>query len=129
MLEAPAGFAGEYLTTWRATVAELEAVGTLDAAPADVVEVYVRNLVRMRAAEAHVAEHGSIVAAPRTGLPVENPHLSVANTAGRMVAKLAADLGLMKSRRPAAKPAGIDRDLASLDGDLAADLERMGMRH
>ena len=53
----------------------------------------------MVAAELHVNEFGAIVAAPRTGVPMQNPHLSIATKAADTVSRVAAELGLTPSSR------------------------------
>lgn len=97
--EMPPGFDGLLAVEWDAVIADLRAAHTLSREIGATVEVYVRNLVRMREAEAHVAEHGPIVNAPRTGVPMQNPYLAVANRAAKEVRSAAAELGLTPSSR------------------------------
>ena len=44
-------------------------------------------------------QHGVLVAAPRTGVPMHNPYLAVANKAAELVAKMASELGLTPAAR------------------------------
>lgn len=52
------------------------------------LETYALTYARMVMAERHVAEHGPIVAAPRTGVPMQNPWLSIANKCAATLMKL-----------------------------------------
>lgn len=97
--EMPPGFDAEHAAEWDAVIADLREAHTLSREIGATVEVYVRNLVRMRAAEAHVLEHGAIVPAPRTAVPMQNPYLAVANRAAKEVRSAAAELGLTPSSR------------------------------
>ena len=97
--DMPADFAGELVAEWERVVADLRRNGVLDRDNGAAIEIYVRNLVRMREAERHVGEFGAIVPAPRTGVPMQNPYLAIANRAAETVAKMAAELGLTPSSR------------------------------
>jgi P27 family predicted phage terminase small subunit len=97
--EMPPGFDAEHAAEWDAVIADLRAAHTLSREIGATVEVYVRNLVRMRSAEASVAELGAIVHAPKTGVPMQNPYLAVANRAAKEVRSAAAELGLTPSSR------------------------------
>lgn len=90
----PAHLKGMALATFRRVAANMSAMGTLGAENREAVAIYATNWSRMVEAEKHIAEHGPIVSAPRTGVPMQNPFLSVANRAASMVARLAAELGL-----------------------------------
>ncbi|MSP83823.1 MAG: phage terminase small subunit P27 family [Alphaproteobacteria bacterium] len=50
-------------------------------------------------AERHVAAYGTIVEAPRTGLPMANPHLAIANKAMEQVTKIGSEFGLTPASR------------------------------
>ena len=97
--EMPPGFDAEHASEWDAVITDLRECNTLSREIGATVEVYVRNLVRMRKAEAHIAEHGEVVPAPRTGVPMYNHYLAVANRAAKEVRSAAAELGLTPSSR------------------------------
>jgi P27 family predicted phage terminase small subunit len=97
---APATLTEAQRAAWDDAARTLAAAGRADKINEAMLEVYCRAVVRMREAEAHVAEFGAIVPAPRTGNPIENPHLAVAARASATVAKLSAQLGL-EGRAPA----------------------------
>lgn len=85
----PVGFDNEHMQAMREVMARLDELQVASMASPDVVEIYVRNLVRMRRAEAHIAEHGIMVKAPRTGNPIENPHLKIVDRCAQTVVKCA----------------------------------------
>ena len=84
---------------WREIVSAMRAMGTLGPENSSAIEIASTNYARWKLAEAHVAEHGPVVAAPRTGVPMQNPYLSIANSAAAIVIKLEAELGLPPSMR------------------------------
>ena len=84
---------------WQIVTSHMRAAGTLGTENTAAIEIYSRAFARWRIAEAHVAEHGPIVPAPRTGVPMHNPYLAVANAAAATVLKAGADLGLPPSMR------------------------------
>ena len=84
---------------WEVVTAHMRGAGTLGPENVTEIEVYCTNYARWRLAEANVAENGPIVPAPKTGVPMHNPYLSVANAAADKVMKVAADLGLPPSMR------------------------------
>jgi phage terminase small subunit len=61
---------------------------------ATAIELYAITYARMRLAEAHVAEHGPMVPAPRTGVPQHNPYLAIANRAAATLMRLDKELQL-----------------------------------
>jgi P27 family predicted phage terminase small subunit len=95
----PAGFDDEHATKWHEVVGWLTAQGTLGAENADTVEIYVRAYVEAARARRHIAEHGPIVEAPRTGVPMHNPHRAIATSAEAVVTRLAAELGFTPTSR------------------------------
>ena len=58
--EMPPGFDAAHAAEWDAVVADLREAQTLSREIGATVEVYVRNLLRMRMAEGMVAEQGAI---------------------------------------------------------------------
>ncbi|MBN8956894.1 MAG: P27 family phage terminase small subunit [Rhizobiales bacterium] len=84
---------------WRKVVAHMTAARTLGPENATAIEILCVQYARWKLSEAHVALHGPIVAAPRTGVPMHNPHVAVANAAADRVLKIEAELGLPPSTR------------------------------
>ena len=91
---APVGFDDEHLVALADVQKQIDRLHRPKKPSPDIVEVYVRNLVRMRHAEAHIAEHGVLVAAPRTGNPIENPHLKIVDKSAGILIKCARALGI-----------------------------------
>ena len=91
---APADFDAEHLAAFGEVMAQVAKKFRPNGASPDVVEIYVRNLVRMRRAEAHISEHGVLVKAPRTGNPIENPHLKIVDKCAGIIVKCARSLGI-----------------------------------
>jgi phage terminase small subunit len=96
----PAHITGLAAAEWRRAAKVLTERGDLDPAVLATLECYAVQYARWRDAEAHVAEFGAIVPAPRTGVPIPNPHLSVANRAGENLLKLAKALRITPDTRP-----------------------------
>jgi len=111
--EAAAALASE---RWHAIVSDMTRLGTLGPENAGALEILSVHYARWRLAEAHIAKHGPVVPAPRTGTPMQNPYLSIANGAAERVLKLEAELGLPPSMRgrvtraPARKTTGTSAD-------------------
>lgn len=89
---------------WSEAFEVLQAAGRAERVNLAQLEVYARAVVRMRDAEAHVTEHGTIVPAPRTGSPIRNPNLGIANEASATVARLSSLLGIEGAPTLPAKP-------------------------
>ncbi len=98
-LVPPGHLSGEALDEWRRVTADLSAMGVLGSENRTALAIYCQNWARMVAAERHVNEFGVVVPAPRTGVPMHNPHLAIANRAAEIVAKLAGEFGLTPSSR------------------------------
>lgn len=97
--EVPPHLTGEALAEWGRVTADMRAMRTLGHEVRAVLAIYCQNWARMLESEAHVSEHGAVVPAPRTGVPMHNPHLAIANRAADVVARLASELGLTPSSR------------------------------
>jgi P27 family predicted phage terminase small subunit len=95
----PAHLTGEALAEWRRVVADLVRMGVLGRENRVSLAIYCQNWARMVEAERHVAEHGLMVAAPRTGVPMHNPYLSIAKASAATCSRIAAEFGLTPSSR------------------------------
>ena len=84
---------------WAEITAGMRAMGTLSPENALAIEVACVQYARWRLAEAQVAKLGPMLRAPVTGVPMQNPFLSVANAACDRFIKLAAELGLTPAMR------------------------------
>lgn len=52
--------------------------------------IYADAYLEYQAAQANIAEHGSIVFHPRTGAPIENPYIKIRNSASATIRKILA---------------------------------------
>lgn len=96
--KTPAGLSTAEISEWNLVVGQMEAVGTISPDNAAVVEVYVRNICRMREAEQHLAEEGTVFPAAN-GILMASPWLKVSRESSAIVLKCAAELGLTPSAR------------------------------
>jgi P27 family predicted phage terminase small subunit len=97
--KAPRFLSREARAEWNRLTADLAAMGVLGRENRATLAIYCQNWARMVAAELHVNANGPIVPAPRTGVPMHNPYLAVANRAADVVARLASEFGLTPSSR------------------------------
>ncbi len=97
---APAHVTGLAAQEWQRVAQVLTERGDLDQAVLAILESYAVHYGRWRDAEAHVAEFGTVVPAPRTGVPMHNPQLAVANRAADTLLKLAKALRITPDTRP-----------------------------
>jgi P27 family predicted phage terminase small subunit len=97
--EPPEHLAGEAREEWARVLLDLAAMGVLGRENRVALAIYCQAWARMVRAERHIAEHGEVVPAPRTGTPMHNPYLSIANRAADTVMKIATEFGLTPSSR------------------------------
>ena len=102
----PAHFDAAHQARWVEVTGLMREMGTLGREVGDLVALYVEASVEAAVARRHVAEHGAIVPAPRTGVPMHNPHRAIARQAEASMLKLAAELGLTPSSRNRITPKG-----------------------
>ena len=115
----PDDFDAEHARKWDEVLALLRARGAPIGEYGDVVRIYVLSFVEAKRARAHVAEHGAIVPAPRTGIPTHNPYRKVAQEAELQVARLADVLGMTPTSRAKVSrapllPPPVDGELGTL---------------
>lgn len=106
---------------WNAAVADMTRMRTLGPENATALEMLAVSYARWRLAEAHITKHGPVVPAPRTGTPMQNPYLSIANGAAERCMKIEAELGLPPSMRGrVSKAAAVKKVTNAADRFLAA---------
>lgn len=98
-LVAPDWLKGEALVEWDRCIRIMKAMGTLGAETRAALAIYCRAWQRLVEAEAHVAQHGELVAAPRTGVPMHNPYLAIANQAAATILKIGGEFGFSPAAR------------------------------
>lgn len=84
---------------WDRIVAQMTAMGTLGRENRAVLAIYCQNWGLLVTAENMVAVEGAVTKAPKTGVAMHNPWLTVARRASEIVARLAAELGLTPASR------------------------------
>jgi P27 family predicted phage terminase small subunit len=89
---------------WCATIAALADARRLGFEVLIIVERYCVLYCRWRQAEEHLATEGVIVAASRSGVPSQNPWLSVSRQAQTAMTKLEVELELSPHRRATDRP-------------------------
>lgn len=97
--EWPDELAEDARAEWRRVAPQLLALGMLSKLDRAALSAYCVAWARWLQAEQHIKVHGPIVAAPRTGVPMQNPFLSVANKAMDQFLRLAAEFGMTPSAR------------------------------
>lgn len=85
--------------TWKQMVAMLAGSRVITELDLMALELYVTAYQTYREAHMKLAEEGPIVVSPRSGYPVQSPHLGIANVAHGQMVKLAAEFGLTPSSR------------------------------
>jgi P27 family predicted phage terminase small subunit len=99
MPEPPAYLIPLAIEQWHRSVALMAAIGTLGQENREVLAIYCQAWGRMVEAEDHVSKFGQMVPAPRTGVPMHNPHMAIAYKSAETVSRLAAELGFTPSSR------------------------------
>ena len=109
---APTHLSPDAVLEWNRLIADPDARAALGIGGEAELAIHCQAWARMAAAERHVNEHGVMVAAPRTGLPIVNPNLGIANQAAGIIRR-----SVGRPRKPAeirfAAPAAETKDLAS----------------
>jgi P27 family predicted phage terminase small subunit len=98
-IPAPAHLTPEALETWHQTIAAMAEARTLSAANLPAVERYAAATARWREAQTRLAAEGSVTSAPRTGVPMISPWVSIARNAAAECARLEIELALSPARR------------------------------
>ena len=88
---APQHLDAEGKKKWREIISEID--GTDDQGTLDTLSLYCVAWARWKAAEAKVAELGTVIKSP-SGFPIQNPYLSISNKAFDQVMKAGRRLGL-----------------------------------
>lgn len=79
---------------WSTLVASMTATSTLGTENDALIEMAALAYADWRLAEAHVAQYGPIVPAPKTGVPMHNPYKAVADGAMKRCQAAERDLGI-----------------------------------
>lgn len=105
LISCPPHLTGAARDVWAFVIEAMAEARTLDPANLPAIERYCLAYSRWRTAEAKLASEGIVLKAPRTGVRMVNPWVSVSRNAAAAMAKLEAELGLSPSRRGLARGA------------------------
>lgn len=98
MPAAPAILKGQGLIEWRRVTKVLDEMGLITRADVDVVALYCQTVAQWKDSTKHVQDEGAVIMT-KSGYPIQNPHLSVANRCSRDMQRLQSELGLTPSAR------------------------------
>ena len=84
---------------WRRISKELTAIGLLTSVDRAALAAYCCAYSRWAAAEENIQKFGTVIKSPKSGYPVQNPYVSVANTALDLMRKFATEFGLTPASR------------------------------
>jgi P27 family predicted phage terminase small subunit len=84
---------------WKRIGPELMRLGLLTAVDRAALAAYCAAYSRWAAAERNVQKFGVVIKAPRTGTPMHNPYVQVANTSLDQMRKFAIEFGLTPASR------------------------------
>ena len=84
---------------WNRLVPELTRLGLLTSVDRAALAAYCSAYSRWVQAEKMVAKFGTVIESPKSGYPVQNPHVSVANTALDHMRKFLIEFGMTPASR------------------------------
>lgn len=84
---------------WRRISAELVMLGLLTCVDRAALAAYCSAYARWAAAEKAVAKFGLVIKSPKSGFPIANPYVGIANTALDLMRKFAVEFGLTPASR------------------------------
>jgi P27 family predicted phage terminase small subunit len=84
---------------WRRISKELSAVGLLSAADRAALSAYCAAWSRWIAAEESIQKFGTVIKSPKSGYPIQNPYVSISNTALDLMRKFLIEFGLTPASR------------------------------
>lgn len=84
---------------WKRISKELIAIGLLTSVDRAALAAYCSAYSRWIAAEESIQKFGTVIKSPKSGYPVQNPYVSVANTALDHMRKFAVEFGLTPASR------------------------------
>jgi P27 family predicted phage terminase small subunit len=84
---------------WKRVSKELEAVGLLTSVDRAALAAYCSAWSRWVDAEQNIQKFGTVIKSPKSGFPIQNPYVSVANTALDQMRKFLVEFGMTPSSR------------------------------
>jgi P27 family predicted phage terminase small subunit len=84
---------------WKRISAELSASGLLTNVDRAALAAYCSSYARWAEAEENVQKFGTVIKSPKSGFPIQNPYVGVANTALEQMRRWAVEFGMTPSSR------------------------------
>jgi P27 family predicted phage terminase small subunit len=114
--KCPAHLDKDAKAEWRRISKELAAVGLLAAVDRAALSAYCQCWSRWCDAEQNIQKIGTVVKSPKSGYPIQNPYVGIANTALDQMRKFLIEFGLTPASR-----SRISLDLSSGNKDDSFD--------
>jgi P27 family predicted phage terminase small subunit len=95
---------------WKRVAAELTAAGLLTTVDRAALAAYCSAWSRWIGAETNIQKFGTVIKSPKSGFPIQNPYVGVANTALDQMRKFAVEFGMTPSSRSRIHVAGENSD-------------------
>jgi P27 family predicted phage terminase small subunit len=86
-------------TEWRRIAAELAAIGLLTSVDRAALAAYCAAWSRWVVAETKLAKFGSVIKSPKSGFPIQNPYVGIANTAMTQMRAFIVEFGMTPASR------------------------------
>ena len=110
---------------WKRVSKELTTLGLLTTVDRAALAAYCAAYSRWAAAELSIQKFGAVIKSPKSGFPIQNPYVSVSNTALDLMRKFASEFGMtpVSRTRLSVEPQGGEQDpfTAFMQGIGAAD--------
>jgi P27 family predicted phage terminase small subunit len=84
---------------WKRVSRELTTLGLLTSIDRAALAAYCAAYSRWSAAELSIQKFGTVIKSPKSGFPIQNPYVSVANTALDLMRKFASEFGMTPASR------------------------------
>jgi P27 family predicted phage terminase small subunit len=84
---------------WKRVSKELIAIGLLTSVDRAALAAYCSSYSRWMSAEENIQKFGMVIKSPKSGFPIQNPYVSVANTALDLMRKYGTEFGLTPASR------------------------------
>ena len=97
--ECPEHLSAEAKREWERITAHLMRLGLLTEIDRAALAAYCQTYARWIEAEQHIAQLGLVVKAPRTGYPIQNPYLPIANKALEHMRNFLTEFGMTPASR------------------------------
>jgi P27 family predicted phage terminase small subunit len=84
---------------WKRVATDLKRLGMLTSMDRAALAAYCSAWSRWIAAEQSIAKFGTVIKSPKSGYPIQNPYVGIANTALDNIRKFGVEFGLTPSSR------------------------------